>query len=213
VSRPAPRLWDISPAIRADLPAWPGDTPFNAEHNARIGPGSPVNLSTITLSAHLGAHADAPLHTADGTASVAELDLAPFLGPCRVLDATGARGRVAPEHVAPQLVKGVARALLKTRADAPPEAWDPDFTAVAPETIARLADAGAILVGVDAPSIDPFDADSLDAHRAARERGLAVLEGLVLHEVPPGEYELIALPLKLAGLDGSPVRAVLREIR
>ena len=206
------RIWDISPTLRPELPAWPGDTRFSTESNLRIAAGGPVNLTTITLSAHLGAHADAPLHTADGGPSAAELDLAPFLGPCRLIDATSAQGAVTPDLVAPHLAAIPPRLLLKTRAAPPPDEWDPDFTAIAPKTLSSLADAGVILVGIDSPSLDPFDSETIDAHHIARERGLSVLEGLVLHAVPAGDYELIALPLKLEGLDGAPVRAILRDL-
>ena len=209
----AARIWDISPEVSSDLPVWPDDTPFSQLWSWRIAEGQPVNLSSITMSAHTGAHIDAPLHTADGAAAASALDLEPFLGPCRVVDATAARGLVEPSHVEPHLDGVPARVLLKSRPAPPPVRWDPGFIAIAPETVVRLADASVQLVGIDTPSFDPFGSEQLAAHHAARERGLAILEGLVLHEVPPGDYELIALPLKLAGLDGSPVRAVLRELR
>ena len=104
------------------------------------------------------------------------------------------------------------RVLLRTYASAPQKAWDPAFPAIAPATIELLADHGVILVGTDAASLDPQDAKTLAAHHAVHRHRMAILEGVVLDAVEPGDYELIALPLKLAGMDASPVRAILRSL-
>lgn len=102
--------------------------------------------------------------------------------------------------------------LLRTYRSAPQTAWDSDFSAIAPATIALLARHGAQLIGIDTPSIDPQDSKTLDAHQMVRAHRMAILEGIVLDDVAAGDYELIALPLKLLGLDASPVRAVLRAL-
>jgi len=102
--------------------------------------------------------------------------------------------------------------LVRTYARAPVAHWDPDLTAYAPETIEHLADLSVVLVGIDTASIDPADSKTLPSHQVIRLRGLRVLENLVLDDVPEGDYELIALPLKLTTADASPVRAVLREL-
>jgi arylformamidase len=94
----------------------------------------------------------------------------------------------------------------------PVDRWDPDLAAFAPQTIERLAALGVLLVGIDTASIDPADSKTLDAHQVIRRLNLRVLENLVLDAVPEGDYELIALPLKLMTADASPVRAVLREL-
>jgi len=94
----------------------------------------------------------------------------------------------------------------------PVDRWDAGLTAYAPDTIERLADAGVVLVGIDTASIDPADSKPLPSHQVIRRRGLRVLENLVLDGVPEGDYELIALPLKLTTADASPVRAVLRAL-
>jgi arylformamidase len=119
---------------------------------------------------------------------------------------------VTPRDIEAQLAGTPPRVLLRTYDSAPQQAWDPEFPAIAPETIALLATEGVILVGTDAASLDPQDSKTLDAHHAVRRHGLAILEGIVLDAVPPGDYELIALPLKLAGMDASPVRAILRAL-
>jgi arylformamidase len=165
----------------------------------------------MTTTTHLGAHTDAPMHFDPAGPAIDAVDLAPYLGPCRVIHCVGA-SPVMPHDIEALLDAVPPRVLLRTYASAPLQAWDPAFPAIAPETIALLASKGVILVGTDAASLDPQDSKSLDAHHAVRRHGMAILEGVVLDEVPPGDYELIALPLKLAGMDASPVRAILRAL-
>lgn len=206
----ATRLWDISPAIGPGAPVFPGDTPFSMRWTWRIGPGCPVNVSALTLSPHTGSHTDAPLHYDEDGRAIADVPLDAYIGPCRVIHAIGAAPLVRPADVADALAGTPPRVLLRTYERAPTAAWDPAFAAIAPETIDALHAAGVRLVGIDTPSLDPADSKTLDAHRRVRALGLAILEGIVLDEVAAGDYELIALPLKLAGCDASPVRAVLR---
>ena len=205
------KLWDISPAIGPDTPVFPGDEPYSQRWTARIGPGCPVNLCAITLSPHAGAHADAPLHYADDAPAIAAVDLAPFLGPCRVIHAVGCGPLVRPEHVAHALAGLPPRVLVRTCERAPTR-WSDDFSAYAPETIELLAARGVRLVGIDSQSVDPASSKTLDSHHRLRDHDLRVLENLVLDDVPEGDYELIALPLKLAQACASPVRAILREL-
>jgi arylformamidase len=205
------RLWDISPPLRPGIPVWPGDTPYEEARVWQHGPGCPVTVARITLSTHTGAHADAPLHYDPAGAPVGGLDLGRYLGPCRVVHAIGARPLVEPAHVADALASGVERLLIRTYARAPLQRWDPDFAAVAPATVELLARHGILLIGIDTPSLDPQESKTMDAHKAVRRYGLSILESLVLDAVEPGDYELIALPLALAGLDAAPVRAVLRR--
>lgn len=212
MTTPAPTLWDISPPVQAGAPVFPGDTPYRQQWSAQIGPGCPVNVSAITLSPHVGAHADAPLHYDPAGAAIGVLDLAPFIGPCRVIHAIGVRPLIRWEHLAHALDDLPPRVLVRTCAQAPVDRWDPALTAFAPETIERLADAGVLLVGIDSASIDPADSKALPSHQVIRQRNLRVLENLVLDAVPEGDYELIALPLKLTAADASPVRAVLRSL-
>lgn len=206
------RLWDISPPIRVGIPVWPGDTAFTAERTWTLSGACPVNVSKITMSTHTGAHADAPFHYDPEGARAGALDLARYIGPCRVVHAVDARPLVEPHHVARHLSPGLARVIIRTYARNPVERWDERFAAIAPETIDLLARNGAVLVGVDTPSLDPQNSKTMDAHNAVRRHGLSILEGLVLDDVAEGDYELIALPLKLADLDAAPVRAVLRAL-
>ena len=206
------RLWDISPPVDAGAPVFPGDTPYRQQWAATIAPGCPVNVSTITLSPHVGAHADAPLHYDPQGAAIGATDLAPYLGRCRVIHAIARGPLVQWEHIEHALDGLPPRVLVRTYARAPVDRWDPELAAFAPRTIERLADAGVCLVGIDTASIDPADSKTLDSHQVIRRRSLRVLENLVLDAVPEGDYELIALPLKLMTADASPVRAVLREL-
>jgi arylformamidase len=207
-----PRLWDISPPVQEGAPVFPGDTPYRQQWAASIAPGCPVNVSTLTLSPHVGAHADAPLHYDPQGRAVGALDLAPYLGHCRVIHAIARGPLVTWEHLAHAVEALPPRVLVRTYERAPVDRWDPQLAAFAPETVERLADAGVQLVGIDTASIDPADSKQLPSHQVIRRRGLRVLENLVLDAVPEGDYELIALPLKLMTADASPVRAVLREL-
>lgn len=205
-------LWDISAPVQTGTPVFPGDTPYQQQWATTLGPGCPVNVSTLTLSPHVGTHADAPLHYDAQGASTGELDLTPYLGPCRVIHAIGAGPLVQWSHLAHALDRLPARVLVRTYTRMPIDRWDPHLTAFAPQTIERLAALGVLLVGIDTASIDPADSKTLDSHQVIRRLNLRVLENLVLDEVPEGDYELIALPLKLMAADASPVRAVLREL-
>lgn len=208
----APQLWDISPPVDARAPVFPGDTAFTQTWVARIGPGCPVNVSAITATPHLGAHADAPLHYDDDGAAIGAVDLAPYLGRCRVIHAIGCGPLVEWQHLEHALADLPPRVLLRTYERAPLDRFDDALAAFAPETLERLADRGVRLVGIDTASVDPAASKTLAAHQVLRRRGLRVLENLVLDAVPEGDYELIALPLKWVTADASPVRAVLRSL-
>ncbi|PSJ46398.1 arylformamidase [Zobellella endophytica] len=206
------RIWDISQTLRAGIPVWPGDTPYGAEPSWVMENGCPVNVARLSLSTHTGTHADAPLHYHAEGQAMAEVALEAYIGPCLVLDVTHARGRVEPGDLPAGLPARLERVLLKTCGRFPHEQWRADFTAVAAATIDLLAERGTRLIGVDSPSLDPQDAKTLDAHQRVWRHRMAILEGLVLDDIEPGHYELIAPPLKLAHLDASPVRALLRSI-
>jgi arylformamidase len=206
------RIWDISQPLRAALPVWPGDTAFRAERTWQLDEHCPVNVSAFTASTHSGAHADAPLHYDPAGEPIEAVALDPYLGRCRVFDARGCGPLIGADFVAASVPAGTERVLFRTYERFPHDAWSAAFTAVHPAAIERLAAGGVQLIGVDAPSLDPQESKTMDAHLAVRRAGMRVLEGLVLDDVPPGAYELIALPLPLQGLDASPVRAVLREL-
>lgn len=206
------RLWDISPPVHESAPVFPGDTPYRQRWAATITPDCPVNVSEITLSPHIGAHADAPIHYDPEGATIGRVDLSPYLGPCRVIHAIGRGPLIEWAHLAHAIEAPPPRVLVRTYERAPVDHWDARLAAFAPGTIERLAALGVVLIGIDTASIDPADSKTLDSHQTIRRLGLRVLENLVLDDVPEGDYELIALPLKLMDADASPVRAVLREL-
>jgi len=209
-------LWDISAPVHAGSPVFPGDTPYSQQWCATIGPQCPVNVSALAMSPHVGTHADAPLHYDPHGATIGDVPLDAFLGPCRVIHAIGRGPLVLWEHIAHAVERDghplPPRVLVRTYERMPVDRWDGALAAYAPATIERLADRGVVLVGIDTASIDPADSKALESHQVIRQRGLRVLENLVLDEVPEGDYELIALPLRLTTADASPVRAVLRAL-
>jgi arylformamidase len=206
------RIWDISSPLHPGSPVFPGDTAYRQHWTATMAPDCPVNVSSLTLSPHVGSHADAPLHYEAQGEPVGALDLLPYLGPCRVIHAIGCGALIEWRHLAHALQDLPPRVLVRTYERMPVDHWDAALSAFAVETLARLADLGVLLVGIDAASIDPADSKTLPSHQVIRRRGLRVLENLVLDAVPEGDYELIALPLKLMLADASPVRAILREL-
>lgn len=212
MTRPSPQLWDISPPVQPGSPVFPGDTPYQQQWAASIGPGCPVNVSSMTLSPHVGAHADAPLHYDPQGLAIGALDLAPYLGPCRVIHAIACGPLVQWQHLEHALAGLPARVLVRTYERMPTDRWDDALSAFAADTVERLAALGVTLIGIDTASIDPADSKTLDSHQVIRQRNMRVLENLVLDEVPEGDYELIALPLKLMTADASPVRAILRSL-
>lgn len=206
------KLWDISPPIHAQSPVFPGDTAYSQHWVATIGPGCPVNVSAITLSPHVGAHADGPLHYDPDGAAIGTVDLQSFIGPCRVIHAIACGPLVRPQHLVHAMTGLPPRVLVRAYDRMPQDRFDTALPAFAPETITMLADRGVVLIGFDSASVDPADSKTLDSHQVLRRRGLRVLENLLLDNVPEGDYELIALPLKLTTADASPVRAVLRQL-
>ncbi|MAC87825.1 arylformamidase [Maricaulis sp.] len=206
------KMWDISQTLRPDLPVWPGDTAFACDEVWSIGPDCPVQVSRLTLSTHSGAHADAPSHYDQAGDDIASTPLELYVGPCRLVTASGNGPHVQPTDLDWAAIDGATRVLVRTYATFPTDDWDPDFRALHADTIERLAATGCRLIGVDAASLDPQTSKTMDAHHAVQRHDMRILEGLVFDGVPDGHYELIALPLKIAGADAAPLRAVLREL-
>jgi len=204
-------IYDISPPITDRLRVWPGDTPPSREVQLDLAKGDPVTLSTLRSTVHLGAHADGPNHYGLGAASIDQRPIDDYLGPCQVVHVKVPRAtRVEPEML--NVTVEAPRVLFATGTYPDPTRFNEDFAALSPALIDALASSGVRLVGIDTPSVDLFASKDLPAHHAFLRNDMAILEGLLLNDVPPGHYELIALPLKLVGFDGSPVRAVLRSL-
>jgi len=205
-------LYDISRTLSPSLAVWPGDRPFSYEHVLRLSDGAAVNLTTLTLSPHSGSHADAPYHTADDGPHPAELPLDRYIGPAHVITIPRRHGGIVPADLDGHDLAGMERLLIHTWvSDLPDGAWPDDFPYPTVELADWLAARGGVLLGLDSPSMDAFDSHDLPCHHRLREHGIVNLETLCLAGIPDGVYELIAFPLKLAGVCGSPVRAVLRK--
>jgi arylformamidase len=206
------RLIDISPLIDEAIKVWPGDTPFTHTRNLDIAAGANITLSDIRTTVHVGAHADAPSHYVAGGADIAARRLDSYVGRCVVVNVERARGRrIVPNDLQGRKISA-PRVLFRTKTFPDPRKWNNDFASLSPELVDALHDRGVILIGIDTPSVDPFESKALEAHQALARHDMANLEGLVLDDVEEGEYELIALPLRLAKADASPVRAVLRTL-
>jgi arylformamidase len=205
-------LIDISPVIDASIRVWPGDTEYARTVNLDMAAGANLTLSDIRTTVHVGAHADAPSHYLPTGQDISQRRLDYYLGACNVFHIADVAGRrIYPADLVGKNVTS-ARVLLRTGTFPDPRAWNDDFASLSPELVHHLHSRGVILIGIDTPSVDPFESKALEAHHALAEHDMANLEGLVLDRVDEGEYELIALPLRLAGADGSPVRAVLRTL-
>lgn len=203
------KIHDITRPLYTNIPVWPGDTPASFEFVRTKAGGYAANVGRWQLSAHTSTHADAPYHYNDAGAKLDELDPALFIGPALVVDIRG-QEFISPALLAPHDFAGTPRVLFRsdTWTDMArfPQRW-PMFT---PETPAWLAARGVKLVGMDVPSVDRIDSADLPLHHALDAAGIIILENLDLARIAPGRYELIALPLKVRGGDGSPIRAVLR---
>lgn len=208
----ATKLWDISQRLGANTPLWPGEPDLVVRRNVELGEDCPVNIGELSMPLHAGTHGDAPLHYSNDGVDSAGSSLDAYLGPCVVADVRNARERVEVKDCDWDALAGAQRVLLRTYERFPHRAWDENFKAVAPEVVARLRENGVVLIGVDTPSLDPQTSKTMDAHHEVLAGDMRILEGLVLDDVEPGHYELIALPLALEGADASPVRAVLREL-
>jgi arylformamidase len=205
-------IYDLTVTLRAGMPTWDGEPGPVCRPIKRIGvDGEPAQVSLITLGSHTGTHADAPAHFIPGGATVEQLPLEALVGPCRVVE-VGAGPLIEPADLEVCAI-GARRLLLKTASGS---FWDStefrrDFVALSAVAAAWLVDQCVLLVGIDYLSIDPYDAEPAAAHLTLLGAGVVVLEGLDLRSVPPGEYDLTALPLKIAGADGAPARVILRS--
>lgn len=203
-------ILDISPVIDPTIQVWPGDTPFVHTVNLDMHAGDNLTLSDIRTSVHVGAHADAPSHYAADGADIAARPLDYYLGRCAVVHVNVARGaRIMPADAKPF---DAPRVLFRTGTFPDHRHWNEDFASLSPELVDALHARGVVLIGIDTPSVDPFHSKALEAHNAFLRNDMAILEGLVLEDVAEGEYELIALPLRIRGGDASPVRAALRTL-
>lgn len=207
------QLYDITRTVSPSLAPWPGDEPFASRQVASLEEGQLVNLTKVTFSPHLGTHIDANWHIKPEEVHPADLPLEVYIGPARVVTIARQEGGMTPEDFAGGDLTGVERLLIHTcYSEVPDHRFDTTYPYPTVSLIDWLADQGVRLLGLDVPSVDAFDSQTLAAHHRLFERGMLNIELLQLDGVPDGDYELVALPLKLAGICGSPVRAILRPL-
>jgi arylformamidase len=208
---PAMTLIDISRTLQPSLAVWPGDTPFARRTMLAMQDGAAVNLSTLTLSAHTGSHVDAPFHVKVDGSTIERLPLEPYWGLAQVVTVRKAAGPLSAEDFQHVDLALAPRLLVRSGGSSSPhDVFPAEFVYPVPALARVLARAGIVLYGSDTPSMDHAESKELPGHHALLDAGIAILEGLDLRAAPDGVYELAALPLKIAGGDGSPVRAVLR---
>lgn len=215
-ARPDDGWIDVSRPIAPGIPVWPTDREWTFEWGWRIEEGASVNVGAFGGSTHTGTHAEAGLHVDPAGRPLDALPLGAFVGPAEIVDVSPPDGsptettieRAELEEGVPE---GAERLLLFTGCD-----WSAGFPerfrALSPAAARWCVERGLALVGTDAPSVDPFSSESLDAHRALMDADIAILEALSLARTPPGRYELVALPLPLLGADAAPTRAIVRRL-
>ena len=205
-------LYDISILVSEDTPPWPGDAAFQCNWTALMADGSSVNLSTVSGSPHVGTHADAPLHVCDGWNASEELPVAPFIGRATVVDVSDLSGEISTdEFLARATSKELERVLLRTGRTVADGSFPAEWPFLSHDALFHLLGSGDMkLLGVDAPSVDERESKTLRNHNNLFTTGAFILENLDLRAIEPGVYELVALPMRIAGLDAAPVRAFLR---
>jgi len=205
-------IYDITRTINPSLAVWPGDTPFSAQTILTMNRGDSVNLSTITLSSHTGTHTDAPHHFRNNDLTIDEVPLAAYIGPATLVTPQREEGPLTPADFPDLDWSRVQRLLLHSKASRlPAHQFATRIIYPSPELADFMGERGLVLFGSDAPSMDDVNSKPLPGHNALRRNRIAILEGLIFTGIPDGDYELIALPLKIEGGDGSPVRAILRR--
>jgi len=214
-------LYDVTVPISTALPVYPGDPKIELERVMSLEGGDVANVTRLGCSTHVGTHVDPPSHFIAGAARLDQLPLEVLVGPARVVDVGEAKAIDAAVLAACDLA-GVRRVLFKTRNS---RFWPPvegaeetyqfheDFVYLEPDAARALVELGVRLVGIDYLSVERFNFTEPTTHRTLLGAGVVIVEGLALRDVPPGDYELICLPLKIKDGDGAPARVVLRGLK
>ncbi|HHT9126342.1 MAG TPA: cyclase family protein [Candidatus Brocadiia bacterium] len=206
------KIYDISVTISDKLPVWPGDPAVSIKRRLSIEKGDSYNISELSLSTHTGTHIDAPYHFEQNGLKVDELPLDVLIGRARVF-AFAVKERIDLPDVKALNLSGIERVIFKTinsRYWGFPD-FKKDFVYITPMAAQFLVDCGIRLVGIDYLSVEQYGSPTADVHHIFLRKGVIIIEGLDLRIVEPGDYELIALPLKIKDGDGSPARVILRE--
>ena len=209
------KIWDISRLLSDELAPWPGDTPFHFDLVARIGQaGAVVNVGAIRQSVHNGSHADARFHFEKDGPTIDQADLATYIGPAIVIDLTAElqqSDQITIEYLDDRedAIRDTSRLLVKTGRWLDNAVFPKKIPVIAPGVAEWLQEREVRLIGLDLPSVDPIEAKDLQNHHALARCGIAIVESLDLRAIEAGVYNFCALPLKIAGGDAAPVRAIL----
>jgi arylformamidase len=209
----AMKIYDITVPISTELPVYPGDPPIELERVMSLDKGDIANVTRLCCSTHIGTHVDPPSHFIAGAMPLDQLPLETLIGPARVVD-VGDAPFIDAAVLERCNLDGATRVLFKTRnSEFWPEAKEfrEDFVYIEPEAAEILVSRGVQLVGIDYLSVEKFNFDEPATHLILLGAGVVVVEGLALGDVPPGDYELVCLPLKIKDGDGAPARVVLRK--
>lgn len=212
------RIYDVSVHINESTPTYPGDPGIEFEQWAALGKGDAANVTMLHFGAHTGTHVDAPAHFIPDARRIEATPLEALLGEARVVLIADDVQAIEASHIEASKLDGATRVIFKTRNSAfwnhTSEGFRTDYTYIAPDAARALVETGVQLVGIDYLSVEKFHSEDFQTHTILLERGVVIVEGLDLREVPAGDYDLICLPLKLAGGtgDGAPARAVLRSL-
>jgi arylformamidase len=212
-------IYDVTVPLSNELPTWPGDPGIQIRDWLSLAQGDAANVSVLNCGAHTGTHVDAPAHFIDGGAKVESLPLEVLIGEAEVIEVPDSYRVIDEEFVRARCAPGTTRVVFKTRnsrfwSEPKPE-FHTDFTYLDLAAAERLVQQGAKLIGIDYLSIEKYGQKEHETHHALLSRGVIILEGLNLTNIPAGRYELICLPLRLRSDkgDGAPARVVLRTLK
>jgi len=211
------KLWDVSRTLSNDLAEWPGDVPFHFKLTRQISKGDSVDLGAISMSVHNGTHADARFHFETDGETIEKAALEIYMGRAAVVDLAEVFSRLSEKHLITlenlrphsEEIAATSRLLIKTNRWSDSTVFPKQIPVIAADVPLWLQKNGVKLLGLDLPSVDEIDTKSLQNHHALAGAGIAIIESLDLSGVGPGIYNFAALPLKIAGGDGAPLRAVL----
>jgi arylformamidase len=212
------RIYDVSVPVSAATPTYPGDPGIEIKQWAAIASGDAANISLLHFGAHTATHVDAPAHFIEGAPVVAEMPLDVLIGPAQVVLIPDEVDAITASYLSTLDLKDATRVLFKTRNSAfwsnTADGFRQDFTYIAPDAALALVESGVRLIGIDYLSVEKFKSERHETHETLLSSGVVIIEGLDLREVAEGSYELICLPLKIAGGtgDGAPARTVLRTL-
>lgn len=202
-------MWiDITQTLESSIAHWPEDTPFSYEIPVTKADSGSVNIGKIETSTHIGTHIDAPFHFDDNGVRVDDLDINRYIGDATVIEVMD-KALITEEVLKNFDIKGTIL-LIRTKEKANQEIFPETIPVLTEKAIEYIARIGIELFGIDVTSVDPIDSKTLDNHHKLYRNDIMIIENAVLEDVTAGYYDFVALPLKIKGADGSPVRAALR---